>query len=187
MLRFWVILLLLVPCLSACFDTGDDIPAGYQKVTIDSTYTILLPTALEETQEMHDYAELQFRNVDIHFYVLGINSPKSRLGEIRNRKLKLTAFMRFLEDDVRSFVDSLAECGESSWRTNATSTSYLARDFVAKSSFFGDQHELFYRVTAVETPNSFYGLIIWTPFGSHMERWSWIEQISRSFTPLEGH
>ena len=151
---------------------------------VDSVYSVLIPANLEETREMHDYAELQYRNVDIHFYVLGITSPKSRLGDIRNKKLKLSAFMRFLEDDVRSFVDSLSLCGESSWRTNKTNASYQTKDFIAKSSFFGEQHELFYRVTAIETPDSFHGMIVWTPYSSHVKYWEWIEQISRSFTPL---
>lgn len=185
MLRLWVIPVLVAACLSACTNTPSDTPAGFRKVTVDSLYTILLPSALEETREMHDYAALQYRNVETHFYVLGITSPKSRLGEIRNKRLKLSAFMRFLEDDVRSFVDSLGLCGESTWRTNISKTDYLAKDFIARSSFFGEQHELFYRVTAIETPDSFYGIIVWTPFQSHMNRWEWIEQISRSFTLLD--
>lgn len=182
--RLWFIPICACLLLAACTGTQSDIPAGFKQVTVDSLYTILLPTALEETNEMHDYAELQYRNTDIHFYVLGITSPKARLGAIRNRKLKLSAFMRFVEDDVRSFVDSLDICGESTWRSNTLETTWLARDFLAQSSFFGDEHELFYRVTAIETEDNFYGLIVWTPYSAHMERWEWVEQISRSFKPL---
>ncbi|MFK7970003.1 MAG: hypothetical protein AB8F95_06525 [Bacteroidia bacterium] len=185
MRRLWVIPVLICVSLMACTQSdANDVPAGFQQVTVDSLYTVLLPSALNETRDMHDYAELQYRNVDIHFYVLGITSPKARLGDVRNKRLKLSAFMRFMEDDVRSFVDSLTVCGESSWRTNQPKSSVAAKDFIAKSSFFGDQHELFYRVTAVETPDSFYGLIVWTPYSNHMERWDWIERISHSFKPV---
>lgn len=172
--------------LSACTSDEDATGlSGYEPFVVDSLYSVMLPGNLTETRTMHDFAELQFQDTDIHFYVLGITSPKSRLGDIRRRTLKLSAFLRFLEDDVEAFADSLVPCGESQWQTLADKTSFSVRDYIAWSSFFGDQHELFYRVVAIETPENFHGMIIWAPQKDHMKYWKWIEGIPRSFKPLK--
>lgn len=170
----WVIV--LIGSLSCKSDLP---PTELIQVPIDNLYVIHIPDNLQPGYDMHDYASLQYYNSSEGFYILGIEDAKENLGDIKRKRLKLKGYYAFVENTVSNPVDTLSR--ESlQYFTNAEGLSVRIGDYYANSQAW-NWDPLFYRIAVYESPEYFFQLVMWMPYGPHCERVAVLDSIVYSF------
>jgi hypothetical protein len=152
-------------------------------VEIDNLYAVSLPAYLEAGYDMHEYAALQYYNTRLDFYVMGIYDDKSKWGPIKQQRLKLDRYFKYVEESVLAQADSF-HCESMEAFTTLQGISAKVGDYQVNSRFIEDTFELFYRVVVYESSTHFFQLVIWMPYDVHCERMPQIEQITYSFRLL---
>lgn len=159
-------------------------PIELVTVTIDSLYAIDLPSNLQPGYDMHDYASLQYYDMETGFYVLGLEDAKEKLGDIKRKRLKLPGYYRFVESTVFERVDSISRVGTQQYTSDYGLPLRLGDYYVQGESWAS--LPLFYRIVVYENEAYYFQLVIWMPDEDHCERITWVDTITRSFRFLEG-
>lgn len=172
--------MLLLVCMAGIWTscTQTEPPIGWKTFPVDSLYSIRLPETLIPGEGMHEYASLQYYDPQRDFYVLGIEDPKTNLGEVKRKRLKLKGYYSFVENTVFQRVDSSARESEMS-SPSLQGMEMMAGDYYANSQTWGGV-PLFYRIAVFDHPDFFFQLVIWTPYENACERMGWIDSITTS-------
>ncbi|GAB4414823.1 MAG: hypothetical protein OHK0039_22970 [Bacteroidia bacterium] len=153
-------------------------------VADNGLYSADLPSNLTRSFDMHDYASLQYYNLQEGFYVLGLEDDKENLGEIKRKRLKLPGYYRFVESTVFEHTDSTARVSSEVF-TNAYGFPARVGDYFVVEMQQVD-FPLFYRIAVYENDDYFFQLVIWMPYDAHCDRMAWIDTITQSFRFLDG-
>lgn len=148
-------------------------------VEISGLYKIDLPTNLKPGYDIHDFASLQYYDVDEQMYVIGIEDAKKNFGKITLKRIDVEDYFKFVEKVVFQPADSLADLGRQNFVTDDVHAEL--GDFYARMPLRGKTYELFYRVAVYESRSHFFQLIVWTPFDKREEAMGWIDAITASF------
>ncbi|RMG72552.1 MAG: hypothetical protein D6722_05240 [Bacteroidetes bacterium] len=159
-------------------------PITLETVTIDSLYAIDLPSNLQPGYDMHDYASLQYYDMETGFYVLGLEDTKEKLGDIKRKRLKLPGYFRFVENTVFERADSVGRVGFQSY-VNDYGVPLRLGDYYVEGENWA-RLPLFYRIAVYENDTYYFQLVIWMPEEGHCERFTWVDTITRSFRFLDG-
>ncbi|MEO0473035.1 MAG: hypothetical protein AAF206_25700 [Bacteroidota bacterium] len=147
--------------------------------TIDSLYALQLPGNLEPGYDMHDYASLQYYDVQSNLYVIGLEDAKENFGDIKRKQLKLSGYFDYLERNAFEMADSSFQETESRFLTRQGLEAKCGDYFVAAKP--GEHPELFYRICVIESNNYFFQLVIWMPYASHCRDITIADQMVYSF------
>ncbi len=160
--------------------------AEWQRVTIANLYAVDLPTTFEMGFDMHEYAQLQYYDLEHSIFLLGIEDAKENLGDIKRRRLKLRGYFTFVEDIVMEAADT--SLIEASAQMSLPGTEQRPARFCDYwvGQYEGTDIPLFYRIAVYESPDYFFQLVFWMPYENHCQYYPTIEKISQSFTLLPG-
>ena len=173
----------LMSLLMAC----EKAPPPVEWQTIASkggTYTIELPAHLQAGYDMHEYANLQYYDLEKSIFLLGIEDAKANLGDIKRKRLKVGGYFAFVEDNVLEKNDSTSqESIEHFTPRGETARSARVGDYYVSSHAL-DAIPVYYRIVVYESEDLFLQLVIWMPYDQHCDMRPMVDRITRSVTFL---
>lgn len=177
-----VILLLL---LGSCSSTQEDAP-DWQVVKAGNLYALELPPTFEKGYGMHDYATLQYHDLENSIFLLGIEDAKENLGEIKRRRLKIGGYFNFVEDIVLEQVEFYQREATQQCKLPGTlDYETRIRDYYVSHNPWAP-FPLFYRIAVYESEEYFFQLVLWMPYDDHCDAYPVLERITKSFVLGEG-
>jgi len=173
----------LMSLLMACKQAPP--PVEWQTITSKGgTYTIELPAYLRAGYDMHEYANLQYYNLEKSIFLLGIEDAKDNLGDIKRKRLKVGGYFAFVEDNVLEKNDTTSqESIEHFTPHGKTARSARVGDYYVSSKEL-DAIPIYYRVVVYESEDLFLQLVIWMPYEQHCDMRPMVDRITRSVTFL---
>lgn len=156
-------------------------PVSWQTVVSQSgRYSIDLPAYLEAGYDMHEYADLQYYNLERSIFLLGIEDAKANLGAIRRLRLKVGGYFAFVEDNVLEKADSTAcEAREHFVPSGDPARNARVGDYYVVNQAMG-QEPVYYRIAVYESEELFLQLVIWMPYEKHCDMRPMVDRITRS-------
>jgi hypothetical protein len=150
----------------------------------DGFYTIELPDNLQAGYDMHEYANLQYYNLEKNIFLLGIEDAKDNLGDIKRKRLKIGGYFAFVEDIVLEKADTVTcESREHFEPLGAPGRNARVGDYYVTSQDFGPD-PIYYRIAVFESNELFLQLVIWMPYAKHCDMRPMVDRITRSVTFL---
>ena len=174
--------------LSSC--TGRYNPE-YRSVVVDEQFKMDLPSTMQPTNELHDFATLQYADEDNGFFLIGIAEPKEDLENLQ-LYYSLEDYADFVQRTVGGGLDTFNVATSHSQVINGYNC--MSADLFGAISTEEEPLEVYYRVTVMESPTYFYQLIGWSgrdnfqvfrSVANHIEC-SFIEEPGESEDSLEG-
>lgn len=164
----------------ACAACTKPVNSGMVEIApIDSLYTLKAPAYLKAGYDMHDFAGLQYYDMQQGVFLLGVEDNKANLGNVKRRTLRLEDYYTFVETHVLEQADSTFKEATQSF-TLEGDVKALCSDYYATGWHEGDRFELFYRVAVYNTPEHFIQLVVWMPYAEACDRYEMTEEVLRS-------
>ncbi len=147
--KFIFMFLLLLTFASCYFD------AVFKEVKINNRYTILIPDYLQPCTDLHKDASLQYQNTEKDVYALVIDEKKKTM---MNYDLNFDVDLYFNNIAKQGFIETIKN-GKISIPGRETINGSKA--LIADITGTVDQTQVFYKMGILETPFTFYQVIIW--------------------------
>ena len=133
---------------------------------------------------MHEYANLQYYNLEKSIFLLGIEDAKDNLGDIKRKRLKVGGYFAFVEDNVLEKNDTTSqESVEHFVPQGENARSARVGDYYVSSQELGPI-PIYYRIAVYESKDFFLQLVIWMPYEQHCDVRPMVDRITRSVTFL---
>lgn len=146
-----LLILTLIFTFSACKRE-----TNFAEVNINQRYTVLLPDYLQPCADLHENASLQYQNAEIDIYAMVIEEKKSTM---ENYDLDYDLELYYNSIASQAFVDNIkngkiSPPGRQEINGNKALVSEITGNF--------DGKDVYYRMGIIETPYSFYQVLMWT-------------------------
>lgn len=142
--------------LTACFGGQRE---ALKEVTVNNQYSIQIPQSMERTNELHDFAQLQFADEERGYFLIGIEEDKQEL-----RKLQLfyglDDYAHFVTRTVADGLDTVNVVMQNEQTVNGFAC--VSTDLFGALTSGAEPVEVFYRLMVLESSSHFYQLITWT-------------------------
>lgn len=142
--------------LTAC---GGGVQEDYKEVTINDHYSIEIPASMERSNELHDFAQLQFADNDRGYFLIGIEENKTELQQLQ-LFYGLEDYAHFVTRTVADGMDTVNVVGSSEQDVNGITC--ISTDLYGALTSGAEPVEVFYRLMVLESSSFFYQLIAWT-------------------------
>ncbi len=150
MYKHYSFFLILIFVISSC-----NRPAVFTDVKINSRYTISLPDYLQPCADLHKDASLQYQNTEKDVYAIVIDEKKKTMV---NYDLNYNLDSYFNNIASQGFIESIKN-GKVSIPGRETINGNKA--LVAEITGKIDQTDVFYKMGIIETPFTFYQILVW--------------------------
>lgn len=145
---------------------------------VSGIFSVSLPANMQPKNDMHEYAPIQLADENADFYILGIDDPKKKLGEVMRESLTLKSYYSFVESTVFATADTAILQASQTFTQHNIKAAY--GDYSVRTTLKNKQYELHYRVAVYESPTSYFQLVLWLPESEYTDHKSIIEDITRS-------
>ncbi|MEM0998897.1 MAG: hypothetical protein AAGN35_17695 [Bacteroidota bacterium] len=142
--------------LSAC---SQSYRPEYRSVVVNEQFRLDIPASMQATNELHDFASLQYADEQNGFFLIGIVEPKEDLENLQ---------LYYSIEDYADFVQRTVGGGLDTFNITTTHAHVVNGYLCNSADLFGairtDEGplEVYYRVTVMESPTYFYQLIGWS-------------------------
>ena len=154
----------------------------YKAVVVENQFKLDVPESMQPSNELHDFASLQFADEKNGFFLIGIAEPKEDLENLQ-LYYSLEDYSEFVERTVGGGLDTFNVVTRHSHVINGYNS--LSSDLFGAISTDDSPLEVYYRVTILESPRYFYQLIGWTSRDNFQAFHTVINHIECSFAEME--
>lgn len=154
----------------------------YKEVVVEDQFSLDIPETMQASNELHDFANLQFADEKNGYFLIGIAEPKEDLENLQ---------LYYNLEDYADFVQRTVGGGLDTFNI-ATRHNHVINGFYCLSAdLFGaisteeSPLEVYYRVTVLESPQYFYQLIGWTSRDNFQSFRSVANRIECSFAEMK--
>jgi len=130
--------------------------AVFSEVKINNRYSVLIPDYLQPCADLHKEASLQYQNTEKDVYVLVIDEKKKTMV---NYDLNYNVDLYFNNIAKQGFIETIKN-GKISIPGRETINDNKA--LIAEITGKVDQTDVFYKLAVIETPYTFYQVLVWT-------------------------
>jgi hypothetical protein len=170
--------------LLSCEPAPEPEAVTWQPVKVRNLYQIELPSTFQMGYDMHDYASLQYYDLNHSLFILGIEDAKQNLGDIKRRRLSLAGYFSFVEDNVLEATDLFRREETVICELPGTyDNEAKIRDYYVVNEDWAPI-PLFYRIAVFESSEYFFQIVIWMPYQDHCDHYPTVERITYSFAML---
>lgn len=151
-----IISLLGLVFLTSCFNSDN---IRYKDVVVEDKYQLRIPETMQKSNELHDFARLQYADEQKGFFLIGIDESKSELSNLQ---------LYYELEDYSHFVTRTVSDGLDTVNVSATTTqdinglSCISTDLFGAMTSNEEPLEVYYRLMVMESSSSFYQVIAWT-------------------------
>ena len=167
-------LLLLSSCLG-----GTDI--DYKEIKVGDTYQLRIPESMQQSNELHDFAQLQYSDDKEGFFLIGINEPKDDLNRLQ-LFYGLEEYAHFGTRTVSQGLDTVNVSSQSSQEINGIPC--VSTDLFGAMTSGEVPIEVYYRLMVLESNKNFYQLIACSSRAKSPRFNSIVDEIECSFSEL---
>ncbi|MBK7182442.1 MAG: hypothetical protein IPH89_05635 [Bacteroidetes bacterium] len=152
--------------------------AKFTEVNINQRYTVQLPDYLQACADLHENASLQYQNAELDIYAMVIEEKKSTM---ENYDLDYDLELYYNSIASQAFVDNIkngkvSPAGRQEINGNKAIVSEITGNF--------DGKDVYYRMGIIETPYSFYQVLLWTQAAKKEEYLPDFTKVLESFKEL---
>lgn len=164
--------------LTSCLGGGG---VTYKEVTVEDTYMLRVPESMEKSNELHDFAKLQYADEEQGYFLIGIDESKAELS-------KLQLFYQI--EDYAHFVTKTVSFGLDTANVTAQTTQQINGLTCVSTDLFGAMTsakkplEVYYRLMVLESERNFYQLIAWSSREKYPRFRNIADEIECSFVEL---
>lgn len=155
-----------------------------QTVKAGNAFSIDIPKNLSPTENLHDFAALQYADDKAGYYLIGLVENKAEMAEM-HLHYSLSDYAWFVERKVSESLDT-SDVQRMGRMLNAGLESETTEFFATKATPDGPI-DVWFRISVVESPTHFYQLIAWTSRGQDQEFHDAFEQMECSFAELDAN
>ncbi len=130
--------------------------AVFSDVKINNRYTVSIPDYLQPCSDLHKEASLQYQNIEKDVYAIVIDEKKKTMV---NYDLNFNVDLYFNNIAKQGFIETIKN-GKISIPGRETINGNKA--LIAEVTGMVDQTEVFYKLAVIETPFTFYQILVWT-------------------------
>lgn len=143
--------LLLILLLSAC-----NTQTVFNTINVNNRYTIDLPDYFQPCADLHKDASLQYQNTDIDIYAMVIEEKKVTM---ENYDLDYDLDLYFKNIASQPFIENIKN-----GKVSPPGRQEIAGNKTLISEITGnvDGIDVYYRMAIIESPYSFYQVLLWT-------------------------
>ena len=145
-------LLYLTSCLG-----GNSV--DYKKVTVEDTYQLRIPQTMQKSNELHDFARLQYSDEQEGFFLIGIDESKEDLNKL-HLYYQLEDYAHFVTRTVSNGLDTANVTMQAQQEINGLNC--ISTDMFGAMTSLESPLEVYYRLIVLESERNFYQLIAWT-------------------------
>ncbi len=178
MRAFSAISLVSLLLLSSCFRSDD---VRYKEIVVEDKYQLRIPETMQQSNELHDFAKLQYSDEQKGYFLIGIDEPKD---DLRNLQLhyKLDDYSHFVTRTVSQGLDTVNVSTSTSHEVNGLSC--ISTDLFGAMTATEKPLEVYYRLMVLESPSNFYQLIAWSARSRYQQFNPIADEIECSFREL---
>jgi len=152
--------------------------AVFTEVKINNRYTILMPDYLHPCADLHKDASLQYLNTEKDIYAIVIEEKKKTMA---NFDMNYNVDLYFNNIASQGFIETIKNGMISiPGRETINGNKALVADISGKV----DQTEVFYKLAVLETPYTFYQILVWTRADNKEKYEKDMIKLIESFTEL---
>lgn len=170
--------LLSLAVLSGCSGTFSP---KMQQVALDDQFSVELPESMQKTNELHDFAPLQYADNSEGLFVIGIEEPKSKLRSL-HLYYSLEDYAYFVQRTVSGGLDTTNVNIGAPQTVNGMQS--LSVDLFGALTSGDEPLEVYYRLAVYESESHFYQLIAWTTRDNYQRFRNIVTDMECSFREL---
>ena len=165
--------------LTSCFNTDD---VRYKEIVVHDKYQLRIPETMQKSNELHDFAHLQYSDEQQGYFLIGIDEPKE---DLRNLQLhyQLEDYSHFVTKTVSQGLDTVNVSTVTSHEINGLPC--ISTDLFGAMTAKEEPLEVYYRLMVLESPSNFYQLIAWSARSRYQHFNPIADEIECSFRELE--
>lgn len=136
---------------------------------------------MQQSNELHDFAHLQYSDEQQGYFLIGIDEPKE---DLRNLQLhyKLEDYSHFVTRTVSQGLDTVNVSTTTNHEINGLSC--ISTDLFGAMTAAEEPLEVYYRLMVLESPSNFYQLIAWSSRSRYQHFNPIADEIECSFREL---
>lgn len=153
----------------------------FNDVIINDRYSISLADYLSPCSDLHSDASLQYQNIEKEIYALVIDEKKSKM---QHYDLSYTVDSYFKNIASQPFLENIKDA-----KISGPTKLKIGENKAIRAMITGkiDKTEVVYQLSVIETPFTFYQLLIWTKAERFEKLENDIERMILSFRELKLH
>ncbi len=131
----------------------------YKEVTVENTYQVRIPNSMQKTNELHDFARLQYSDEQEGYFLIGIDESKDALNKL-HLYYQLEDYAHFVTRTVADGLDTSRVAAQGQQEINGLQC--ISTDMYGAMTSLESSLEVYYRLMVLESDRNFYQLIAWT-------------------------
>lgn len=151
---------------------------GSHELKVNNKYAITLPEAMKPVADLNEAASLQRADETRELYVVVIDESKE---EMKKHDLDYDLDLYFRNIFSRNVIESLSDASISEPEKVAKDN---ASEMIVDVTGKADTTAVYYKAAIVETPSSFYQVLVWTTGSKREKLQEEMSGIVRSFREL---
>jgi|GEM_PF-2322531 len=148
--------LLALVFLTSCFNSDT---IRYKDVVVADKYQLRIPETMQQSNELHDFARLQYADEQKGFFLIGIDESKNELSNLQ-LFYELEDYSHFVTRTVSDGLDTANVSATTSQSVNGLSC--ISTDLFGAMTSNEEPLEVYYRLMVMESQSNFYQVIAWT-------------------------
>ena len=153
----------------------------FKEITVPDAYTLSVPASMEQSNELHDFARLQYSDERKGFFLIGIDEAKEELDRLQ-LYYGIEDYAHFVTRTVSNGLDTANVTGQNQFEVNGLPL--ISTDLFGAMHHDGKGLEVYYRLMVLESDRNFYQLIAWTARDKYEIFHPIADQIECSFQEL---
>ena len=175
---FASISLLSLVFLTSCLGGGG---VTYKEVTVEDQYMVRIPESMEKSNELHDFAQLQYADEKEGYFLIGIDESKQELSQLQ-LFYQIEDYAHFVTRTVSDGLDTVNVTTQTTQDVNGLSC--VSTDLFGAMTSTEEPLEVYYRLMVLESDHHFYQLIAWSGRDQYPRFRSIADEIECSFVEL---
>lgn len=131
----------------------------YKEVTVGDTYKLRVPESMQKSNELHDFARLQYLDEQKGYFLIGIDESKEELNNL-HLFYQLEDYAHFVTRTVSNGLDTARVTTQAQQEINGLQC--ISTDLFGAMTSPESPLEVYYRLMVLESEQNFYQLIAWT-------------------------
>lgn len=169
---------LLSLLLTSCLGGGN---VTYKQVTVEDQYMVRIPETMQKSNELHDFAQLQYADEKEGYFLIGIDESKRELSQLQ-LYYQIEDYAHFVTRTVAEGLDTVNVTTQTTQDVNGLSC--ISTDLFGAMTSTEKPLEVYYRLMVLESEQHFYQLIAWSDRSQYPRFHNIADEIECSFVEL---